>query len=77
MRPCLLSLSEVVFVLTQDCWFSLTGVVATQTLYYFQGYPDDKPLIKLTVSKRLLTSSSINLSRDRWLLSGEFLRMNV
>ena len=35
--------------------FSLTGVVATQTLYYFQIYPDDKPSVKLTVSLMLLT----------------------
>ncbi|KAF9787485.1 hypothetical protein BJ322DRAFT_725801 [Thelephora terrestris] len=27
----------------------LTGVVSTQTVYYFQSYPDDKPLIKLMV----------------------------
>lgn len=28
----------------------LTGVVGTQTVYYFQSYPDDKPLVKLMVA---------------------------
>ena len=45
----------ILIVLTQkDCGFSLTGVVATQTLYYFQSYPDDKPSTKLIVSLILI-----------------------
>lgn len=29
---------------------ALTGVVGTQTLYYFQSYPDDKPSLKFMVA---------------------------
>lgn len=37
------------------CGLSLTGVVGTQTVYYFQNYPEDKPSIKLMVSLQLLS----------------------
>ena len=44
--------SDIVVALIQGgCAFSLTGVVAAQTLYYFQRYPDDRSSIKVTVSR--------------------------
>jgi len=38
-------------ILIGSCFAAtLTGVVCTQTVYYFQSYPDDRPSTKLTVA---------------------------